>query len=559
MLTINILVAAYVAIEPYVLKQLLDVATPLLGQTGLAEACVLPAGLLIFLTVANNLAWRFNNYLNLKALPKLKADIIAAAADYVHGHSYRFFQNNLSGAISNKISDLANNTEELIRNIRNMVQTSLTIVIGIFVAFYVNPVFSLLFLLLTGLFIKAACYFTYKTEQYAKEFAESRSNAMGNVVDSLANAINVILFARKKYEQLFLRQSLQNMVLKDTTLQTKMMQYGLIMCSLTLTVQITAMLLLLYFGTKGTITIGDFALIFMLTIRILDYVWEFTQNLFNVAEYGGVFKQALTFIATAYDITDNKDAVPLQVTRGEIVFSNVNFSYQDSPLLFADKTVVITSHEKVGLVGYSGSGKSSFVNLITRTFDINHGDILIDNQSIKNVTLTSLRENISFIPQDLTLFHRSLIENIRYGKLDATDDEVIAAAKKAYVDEFAVNLPQGYATMVGERGVKLSGGQRQRIAIARAILKDAPILILDEATSQLDSVVEALIQQSLQHAMKNKTVIVIAHRLSTIKAMDRILVFKKGKILEVGSHDYLLQHGHIYQQLWQVQQGLYLS
>ena len=223
--------------------------------------------------------------------------------------------------------------------------------------------------------------------------------------------------------------------------------------------------------------------------------------------------------------------------------------------MFEDKTLVINGGEKVGLVGYSGSGKSTFVNLITRMFDVQKGDILIDGQSIRSVTLESLRKNIGFIPQDPTLFHRSIMDNIRYGKFDADDEEAIEASKQAHVHEFVTELPTGYQTFVGERGIKLSGGQRQRIAIARAILKDAPILILDEATSALDSVTESLIQESLQVAMKNKTVIVIAHRLSTIKSLKRILVFDKGHIVEEGSHQDLLEKGKIYPQLWNLQQG----
>jgi ATP-binding cassette subfamily B protein len=315
---------------------------------------------------------------------------------------------------------------------------------------------------------------------------------------------------------------------------------------------------LLCFGSKGGLTAGDFALIFMLTLAVLDHVWGFTQTLFGVAEQVGIFNQSLGFISTPHEIVDQDNAIPLNIKTGTIVFSRVQFFYNKTQQLFEDQTLVIQGGEKVGLVGYSGSGKSTFVNLITRTFDIQKGDVLIDNQSVRAVTLKSLRENIAFIPQDPTLFHRTLIDNIRYGKLEASEVEVIEAAKKAHVHEFASVLPEGYHTFVGERGVKLSGGQRQRIAIARAILKDAPILILDEATSALDSVTEALIQDSLGLAMQNKTVIVIAHRLSTIKAMDRILVFDKGRVVEEGTHEYLLEKGKIYQNLWQVQQG-YLS
>ena len=555
MISINFFVALYIAVQPYVLKKLLDAATPLLGNTTLLQATFLPAILLITLTLFNNLAWRLNNYVSLKSLPNLKADIINQASAYVHNHSFKFFQDNLSGSISNKIADLANNTDSLITTSRSVFQDFLTIISAIFISYLVNPLFSLVYFIWTLIFIRAAFYFSKSIQPFSKAFAESRSHAVGNVVDSFVNAINVILFARNKYETQYLRISLNDMVVKDKELQKRLMRYGFIMSGLTISVQAVTIILLLYFGSRGFLTIGDFALIFMLTLSVLDHVWGFTETFFKISEQSGIFKQALQFISQKHEIIDLENALPLKVENGIIEFSKVRFFYTETQKLFEDKTLVIHGHEKVGLVGYSGSGKSTFVNLITRTFDIESGSILIDNQSIQSVTLQSLRENIAFIPQDPTLFHRNLIDNIRYGKLEASDEEVIAAAKKAHVHEFVIEFPLGYQTLVGERGIKLSGGQRQRIAIARAILKDAPILILDEATSSLDSVTEYLIQDSLQFAMKNKTVIIIAHRLSTIKAMDRIIVFDKGRVVEEGTHDYLIYSGEIYKNLWKTQIG----
>lgn len=248
----------------------------------------------------------------------------------------------------------------------------------------------------------------------------------------------------------------------------------------------------------------------------------------------------------------------MNCTRGKIVFDRVKFHYKGTEPLFRDKSVEIAAGQKVGLVGYSGGGKTTFANLILRLYNVTGGAILIDGQDIREVTQDSLRENIAMIPQDTSLFHRSLTENIRYGRINATDDEVIEAAKKAHAHEFISRLPQGYDSLVGERGIKLSGGQRQRIAIARAILKNAPILILDEATSQLDSVTENLIQESLRELMQNKTAIVIAHRLSTLLYMDRILVFDKGRIVADGSHDELLARGRLYKNLWNAQVGGFL-
>jgi ATP-binding cassette subfamily B protein len=249
----------------------------------------------------------------------------------------------------------------------------------------------------------------------------------------------------------------------------------------------------------------------------------------------------------------------LRVTKGKITFSKVRFNYKNTKPLFRRKSVIIEPGQKIGLVGYSGSGKTTFVSLILRLYDVTSGQILIDGQDIRDVTQDSLRCHISLIPQEPSLFHRTVMENIRYGRLEASDEEVIEAAKKAYAHEFIMQLPEAYDSLVGERGIKLSGGQRQRIAIARAILKNAPILMLDEATSQLDSVTEIEIQKSLWVLMQNKTTLVVAHRLSTLLQMDRILVFDQGKIVEDGTHAELLAENGLYKGLWDAQVGGFLQ
>jgi ATP-binding cassette subfamily B protein len=263
-------------------------------------------------------------------------------------------------------------------------------------------------------------------------------------------------------------------------------------------------------------------------------------------------------IIVPHELVDNPDAKQQTFNNGSIEYRNVNFTYPEGKVVFENLSVKIPSGQRVGLVGYSGSGKSTFVNLILRTYDPQNGEIFISGYDVSKVTQESLHAQISLIPQDPTLFHRTLLENIRYGHLDANDDEVIEAARKAYAHDFIVDQKEGYQSMVGERGVKLSGGQRQRIAIARVILKNAPILILDEATSSLDSITEESIQTSLEAAMHNKTVIVIAHRLSTIAHLDRILVFDAGRIVEDGKHEALLKLRGSYYQLWSKQAGGFL-
>ena len=257
-------------------------------------------------------------------------------------------------------------------------------------------------------------------------------------------------------------------------------------------------------------------------------------------------------------LLDTPHAQELKVTQGKIQFQKVHFQYPNTDPLFSNKSLTIQHGQRIGLVGYSGSGKTTFVNLILRLFDLQSGHILIDGQDIAKVTQTSLRNALTFIPQEPSLFHRSLMENIRFGRPNATDEQVIAAAKQAHAHEFITTLPKGYDTLVGERGIKISGGQRQRIAIARAILKNAPILLLDEATSALDSFTEGQIQESFFSLMEGKTTIVIAHRLSTLLNMDRILVMAQGKIVEDGNHEDLLKKSGLYQSLWEAQVGGFL-
>ena len=288
-------------------------------------------------------------------------------------------------------------------------------------------------------------------------------------------------------------------------------------------------------------------------------------------EFNGIYRRledALTDAAlfieykdTPSKIDDKNDATDLTVSKGKIELKDVSFSHESEGIdgLFKDFNLTIPAGQRVGVVGHSGAGKSTLVNLLLRFIDSDQGSILIDNQSTKDVTQQSLHEAIAYVPQEPALFHRSLSENIAYGKADATDAEIQHAASRAHASEFIDVLPDGYSTMVGERGVKLSGGQRQRIAIARAILKDAPILVLDEATSALDSESEKLIQASLDELMKDRTAIVIAHRLSTIAKLDRIIVLDNGKIIEDGTHNELLEKGGTYASLWNHQSGGFIE
>jgi ATP-binding cassette subfamily B protein len=295
-----------------------------------------------------------------------------------------------------------------------------------------------------------------------------------------------------------------------------------------------------------------------LLLLVINDVRNLSRRFLEFFEYVGNITDGVGVIIRPHEVTDAADARELVVTKGEIRFEDVEFAYPGGMEVFRGLTLAIQPGQRVGLVGFSGSGKSTLVNLILRLYDIQGGRILVDGQDIREVTQDSLRGAIAMIAQDPMLFHRSLLENVRYGRLDATDQEVQEAAQQAHAHEFIVSLPEGYNSLVGERGVRLSGGQRQRIAIARAILKNAPIFFMDEATSSLDSVTERHIQDSIEDLMRGRTAIVIAHRLSTIAHLDRIVVFHQGEVVEDGTHVELLARGGHYARLWSMQAGGFL-
>ena len=295
-----------------------------------------------------------------------------------------------------------------------------------------------------------------------------------------------------------------------------------------------------------------------INIAIVDRLWSLSKDFSKLTELLGSITQGLSLVYTPIEIKDKKNAKALHVTSGAITFQNVRFQYRGEEPLFQNNSVDILAGQKVGLVGRSGSGKTTFINLILRLFEIKSGAITIDGQNIQDVTQESLRAQIAIIPQNPVLFHRTIRENIRYGRHDASDMEVVSASKKTFCHAFIKKMPDQYNTIVGERGLKLSGGQRQRIAIARAFLKNAPVLILDEATSGLDALTESDIQKSFETLMANKTTLVIAHRLSTLRSMDRILVFDRGNIVEDGTHRSLLARPTLYKELWDAQVGDFL-
>ncbi|MFA5960842.1 MAG: ABC transporter ATP-binding protein [Tatlockia sp.] len=542
-------------VKPYLIKLLVDTASGY-SKFNIWSLVYIYAGFQILTT----LAWIFSDWLHANFVPSYRAHIASILADKSSYYSYAFFQNNLSGSILAKISDAFSLTPMLITTISyQFIQFGVTFFLTLLLLTKIHSLFAV------GLFIWILFFslMTFiglqKVTPISKSYAESRAKLWGYLTDYLVNMVSVKLFTNVSTERIKLGAIVENFRKEGRDQGYFLMRFYMIQGAIISVYTISFLMGLIYLQHKSLISPGDFALVFMLNFKMSDTIFELSNHLRDFTTSWSTVDQALKTLNTTPEILDKVDAVNFSVSKGEIQFDKVSFQYHESTPLFQNKTITIDAGEKIGLVGHSGGGKSTFVNLILRLYDVNEGSIFIDGHDIRNVTQASLHSAISVIPQEPSLFHRTVMENVRYGKIDASDEEVIDACKQAHIHEFISTLPLGYNTIVGERGAKLSGGQRQRIAIARCILKNASILILDEATSQLDSITEKDIQSSLWNLMQGKTTLVIAHRLSTLLEMDRIIVFDKGKIISDGTHQDLLIKSEKYQSLWNAQVGGFVS
>lgn len=543
------------SLRPYLLKIILDKIPRLTPEEVITELAA-PTTFYIIMTLLTTLILRFHDFIWIKINYPLQRSIGDRLMNNMMQHSQELLQNQFIGNLGNKIKEAMTGIPELlILFIHKFFSHFLSLLIAIFTLWQVNVKCALLlsgwitiFMLIAGLLAKRA-------EQLIKTAAEVRSQVIGYLIDILSNFMTIRLLATRHYESQRLLQQLDRNSVAGQQRDWYFLRVILFQTFSFVVYQTLSLLALIYGFKAGQVTAGDFILILTVNISIIQVLRSLSEDISRAAELIGNINQGVSIALIPLTLQDAQPAQSLQVHQGTIVFDEVTFNYQGAATLFYKQSVSIAAGQKIGLVGYSGSGKTTFINLILRLYDVTAGTIVIDGQDIRQVTQDSLHKAIGLIPQDPLLFHRSLLENIRYGRLEASDAEVITAAKQAQADDFIVQLPQGYASLVGERGVKLSGGQRQRIAIARVLLKNAPILILDEATSQLDSVTEQVIQQSLKRLMHGKTSIVIAHRLSTLLQMDRILVLKAGKIIEDGPHQALLAQGGLYKTLWEAQVG----
>lgn len=547
-------------VAPYGLKIIIDTLSGFKGERTDIFTVLAPA-FWIYGTawVVMVIIMRLQNWRQGYVIPQFQADIRLSVMRYITHHSHHYFSNQLSGSLANKVNDLPR-AIDTIRMILcwNVISALSVTLAALLMMALVSPIYSLIVGIWAILHVYLCIVLAKSTDRDSKDNAEDKSILAGAIVDTLSNIISVKLFARNRHELDYInsKQAIENKSHKRLIISMNILK-------LWMDIPITLMIAILFYTVikdwqHHMLTIGEMVFIISSSLGAVYQMWSMGQAMADLFREIGIAKQALSVIILPHEMQDTADSTPLHVTNGTIAFEKVTFQYVRNNNLFKDKDVLIHSGEKVGLVGFSGSGKTTFVNLILRFFELESGCITIDGQNIAYVTQDSLRAQIAMIPQDTSLFHRSLMENIRYGRLNATDEEVIKASKQAHCHAFIMQIPEGYNAMVGERGIKLSGGQRQRIAIARAILKNAPILILDEATSALDSVTEKLIQEDLHKLMKNRTTIVIAHRLSTLAEMDRILVFDKGQIIEEGTHEKLLALKGHYAMMWQCQAGGFL-
>lgn len=547
-----------ISLRPYIIKVILNVIADS-PRNEVVEKLWLPAGLYLLVSVIVVIVFAYYDWLALKLFPGIKKTVGMALMDRMMDHSHQMYQNQFTGGLSNKISDVMNGVATIVRIfIDKFFSQTLSLFIAVYTVWSVDIKFAFGLLIWVIIFLTISLGTAPRTRELSDTAAVARTHLMGHIVDIFSNMMSVRLFSTKNTEHANLDNMMENYVKGEQKRDRFFMNVHAIQGFCFIIFQAICLWWLVKGIEAETMTAGDFALILSINIAMVDHLWIISHDVKEFAENLGNVTQGLRIVTAPIEIPDKPNAKNISLSKGKIVFDNVRFHYKGTEPLFKNKSITINPGQKVGLVGFSGSGKTTFVNLILRLFDVTGGAILIDGQDIRDITQKSLRKAIAMIPQEPTLFNRTLMENIRYGKMNATEKEVITAAEKAHAHDFIRLIPEKYQVMVGERGVKLSGGQRQRIAIARAILKNSPILILDEATSQLDSMTETLIQESLWYLMEKKTCLVIAHRLSTLLHMDRIIVFDRGKIVQDGTHEDLMNQPGLYKSLWEAQIGGFL-
>jgi len=513
------------------------------------------------LILASIVMWRAQVWMVWKYEIVTIRDFAIRIFDHLQRLDATFHANRFGGALVSQTNKFLSAYERTMDEFTWSVVTGVTAYIASFIVLLFNsPLYAVIFLALSSLFLWQAIRRNKKTMPFDRALAASESERTAKLADMITNVSAVSAFASEAYEKQLFTKHADQTTKHYWTLLYKAMVNDTVNHSITSLISVSAFVSGIVAITVFNSPAGALFLTVSYTMQMGRRLWESSRVMRNLNRSFGDATDMTEILDIQPTVKDPINPEPFAIERGAIELKNVVFTHSESnDALFEDFNLSIKQGEKIGLVGHSGSGKTSLTKLLLRFSDIDEGSIEIDGQDIRNITQQDLRSNIAYVPQEPLLFHRTLAENIAYGKTNATQKDIERVAKMAHAHDFISTLGEGYSTLVGERGVKLSGGQRQRVAIARAMLKDAPILVLDEATSALDSESEALIQDALWKLMQNRTAIVIAHRLSTIQKMDRIVVMEEGKIVEEGSHKDLLKKNGTYAKLWNHQSGGFIE
>lgn len=543
---------------PYSFKLIVDAAHAYVNGSS-ADPLWRAAGLFILVSLTSITLWRVGGFGVAFWGAGARATARYALSAYLSLHSHKYFSSRFTGALASKVDQAASAMRDMVTTIIWQFSAFIVTIISSFVlAYLTSPILAWIFLAWVAVVIPVNLYFAKKRVPVSVAAQRSQTKLSGATVDMLTNMLSVHEYARRSYELERLKElnderrrlGLKNWLFGDAVLLGNGLLEILFIAGIILTS--------IYLMTSGAVSPGDVVLMLTIVYLVQDRIAFIGQAITSFSETWGVVRESLSDILEKHEVTDAKGAGPLLMKDGSVALEDVSFSYGGAKI-FEKFSLLIPSGQKVGLVGRSGAGKSTLTKLLLRHYDLDAGAIRLGGADIAMASKETVRERIAMVPQEPMLFHRSIRDNIAYGKPTATEEEIIAAAKAAQAHEFIETLPEGYESLVGERGVKLSGGQRQRVVLARAFLKDAPVLVLDEATSSLDSESEVAIQKALLAIMQGRTVIAIAHRLSTLRAMDRIIVMDGGAIVEDGTHEELLEKNGLYASLWNHQAGGFIT
>lgn len=546
------------SLSPWVIKHIFDLLEHSTPNTT-TIALFVPA--LITLPAVKLAGWMFWRIFDLFVIPfqtKVRVHIEQDAFKRIFHNSQRFFADNFAGSIAKQIARASNGFEEFADQIQFNFIPAFIVVTGAIVGLALQfPLLALIFLGWIVFFLAVQAVTSHWAIQADNVRAELDSKVGGVLADALTNAQTIKTHASEAQEHKIFQNILNDHAAAQRRSWWRHSYAGALQGIMMIAIEATLIYLGVNAWIEGTLTLGDIAFIQAFAVLVFTRIWDLGKSMRRTAQSLVNAKEILETLLEPVEVQDKADASKLTIVGGSIAFNHISFGFNKRQSVLKDFSLFVNSGEKIALIGPSGAGKTTVTKLLFRFYNPKKGTILIDGQDIAKVTQASLRDQISLVPQDPVLFHRTIMDNIRYGDPDATDAQVIEASKRAHSHKFISKLQNGYETFVGERGIKLSGGERQRVAIARAILRNAPILVLDEATSALDSGSEHLIQEALAELMKNKTVIVIAHRLSTIRMMDRIVVIEGGQITDTGTHKELLSSGGTYNDLWELQAGAF--